>query len=595
MADYAPPLDEIRFVLEHVAGIDELSKLEGFEHADIDSTMAVLGEFGRFVVDKVLPTNRIGDEEGSHVGGDPADPTVVTPQVFKDAYAQYVESGWGTVPFDPGFGGGGFPWTVGIAMQELLNSGNVSFAMAPLLTQGALDMLLVHGSEEQKQRFLPKMVSGEWTGTMNLTEPDAGSDVGAVRTRAVPAGDGSYRITGTKIYITFGEHDLTENIIHLVLARTPGAPAGTKGISCFIVPKHLLEDDGALGRRNAVRVVSVEHKMGIRASPTCVLEYDAAVGYLVGDENAGMRYMFTMMNTARLSVGVEGLGLCEAAWQRARQHAKEREQGRAPGAAGARSPIVEHADVRRMLLTMKASTEALRALHYFDARQIDLGHHHPDEAGRIAATELAGLLTPLSKGWGTDLANEITSLAIQVFGGMGYIEETGVAQLYRDARITAIYEGTNGIQAMDLVGRKLPMRGGAVVAELVARMRATAEELGGAADLAPLGDRLADGLDVLQQATDWILANGATDPVQALAAATPYLRMFSQLVGAWLLGVEALAATRADPSSMPPGFAEAKVATARFFADHVLPTVNGLLPTITAGKADLFALTADQL
>ncbi len=594
MADYTPPLDEIRFVLEHVAGIDELSKLDGFEHADLDSTMAVLEEFGRFVVDKVLPTNREGDEEGSSVGGDPADPTVVTPQGFKDAYAQYVESGWGTVPFDPAFGGGGFPWTVGVAMQELLNSGNVAFAMAPLLTQGALEMLFAHGSEEQKERYLPKMVSSEWTGTMNLTEPDAGSDVGAVRTRAVPAADSTYRITGTKIYITFGEHDLTENIIHLVLARTPGAPPGTKGISCFIVPKHLIEDDGSLGRRNGVKVVSVEHKMGIRASPTCVLEYDDAVGYLVGDENAGMRYMFTMMNNARLSVGVEGLGLCEAAWQRARQHARERQQGRAPGAAGPRSAIVEHADVRRMLLTMKASTEALRALHYFDARQIDLGHHHPDETVRTAATELAGLLTPLSKGWGTDLANEITSLGIQVFGGMGYIEETGVAQLYRDARITAIYEGTNGIQAMDLVGRKLPMRGGGVVADLVVRMRATTEELGGAGgDLAAVGERLADGLDVLQQATDWILANGAADPVQALSAATPYLRLFSQVVGGWLLGVETLAASRA--ASLPPGFTEAKVATTRFFADHILPTVHGLLPTITAGKDDLFALTADQL
>ncbi|MEO5679490.1 MAG: acyl-CoA dehydrogenase, partial [Acidimicrobiales bacterium] len=307
-----------------------------------------------------------------------------------------------------------------------------------------------------------------------------------------------------------------------------------------------------------------------------------------------MRYMFTMMNNARLSVGVEGLGLCEAAYQRARRHARERQQGRAPGATG-RSAIVDHADVRRMLLTMKASTEALRALHYFDARQIDLGHHHPDPEGRAAAAELAGLLTPLSKGWGTDLANEITSLAIQVFGGMGYVEETGVAQLYRDARITAIYEGTNGIQAMDLVGRKLPMRGGGVVADLVARMQATAEELaGGGEALAPIGAGLTDGLGVLQQATDWILANAATDPVQALAAATPYLRLFSQVVGGWLLGVEALAATR-SAASLPAGFADAKVATARFFAAHILPTVHGLLPTITAGKADLFALAADEL
>ena len=591
MAEYTPPLDEIRFVLEHVVGLDELSKLEGFEHADLDATMAVLEEFGRFAVDKVMPTNRVGDQQGSRVVGDPADPTVVTADGFKEVYAQYVEAGWGTVPLDAGFGGGGFPWTVGVAMQEVLNSVNMAFAMGPMLTQGATDMLLAHGSEEQQQLYLPKMVSGEWTGTMNLTEPEAGSDLGAVRTRAVPAGDGTYRITGTKIYISFGEHDLTENIVHLVLARTPDAPPGTKGISCFIVPKHLVEADGSLGRRNGVKVVSVEHKMGIRASPTCVLEYDDAIGSMVGEENMGIRYMFTMMNTARLSVGVEGLGLCEAAYQRARQHARDRVQGRAPGASG-RSAIVEHADVRRMLLTMKASTEALRAVHYFDARQIDLGHHHPDPDERAAADELAGLLTPLSKGWGTDLATEITSLAIQVFGGMGYIEETGIAQLYRDARITAIYEGTNGIQAIDLVGRKLPMRGGGVVADLMARMRATAEELRGAGgDLAAIGDGLADGLEVLQQATDWVLTNGSSDPVQALAAATPYLRLFSQVVGGWLLGVEALAATR----SAPGDFATRKVATARFFADHILPTGHGLLPTITAGKDDLFALTADQL
>ncbi len=595
MADYAPPLEEIRFVLEHVAGLAELSTLNGFDHADPDATMEVLGEFGRFVVDKVAPTNRVGDEQGSRVAGTADDPTVVTADGFKEAYAQYVESGWGTVAADPDFGGGGFPWVVGVAMQEVLNSGNLAFALAPLLTQGALDLLHAHGSDEQKNAYLPNMVSGRWTGTMNLTEPDAGSDVGALRTRAVPADDGTYRISGTKIYITYGEHDLAENIIHLVLARTPDSPPGTRGVSCFLVPKHLVQADGSLGARNGVKVVSVEHKLGIRASPTCVLEFDEAVGTLIGDENTGMRSMFTMMNNARLSVGVEGLGLCEAAYQRARQHARDRRQGRAPGAAGTGpSAIVDHADVRRMLMTMRSSTEALRALHYFDARQIDLGRHHPEQAERTAAVELAGLLTPMSKGWGTDLANEVTSLAIQVFGGMGFIEETGVAQLYRDARITAIYEGTNGIQAMDLVGRKLPMRGGGVVADLVARMRATAGELQGVEDLASIGVALADGLDVLQQATDWVVANGAADPVQALAAATPYLRLFSQVVGGWLLGVEALAATGAA-ATLPAGFAEAKVATARFFAHHILPTGHGLLPTITAGKDDLFALSADQL
>src|SRR5688572_5021735 len=467
MAEYSAPLRDIRFVLEHLADLDGITKLAAFEHVDADGVYSVLEENARFMEDLVAPLNRVGDEQGS-VRND--DGSVTTPEGFKEAYQAYVEAGWNGVAFPPEYGGGGCPWVVGIAMQEILTSANMSFSMCPLLSQGAIDMLLHHGSEEQKETYLPKMVTGEWTGTMNLTEPQAGSDVGALTTKAVPQDDGSFRITGTKIFISWGEHDLSENIVHLVLARTPHAPPGTKGISCFIVPKHLINDDGSLGARNDVTCVSIEHKMGIKASPTCVLSFgdagEGAVGYLIGEESAGMRYMFTMMNNARVSVGVEGLSLAERAYQMALAYAKERRQGRAPGApAGEQSAIIDHPDVRRMLLTQKACIEALRGILYLNAAAMDRAAHHGDEAVRASSDELADILTPVSKGWGTDLGVELTSLALQVFGGMGYIEETGIAQLYRDARIAPIYEGTNGIQAMDLVGRKLPLRAGAAVGD----------------------------------------------------------------------------------------------------------------------------------
>ena len=400
---------------------------------------------------------------------------------FREAYRQYVDAGWGAVPFPPEFGGGGFPWLVTIVMQEMLASASLGFSTCPVLTQGAIDMLTQHGSPGQQATFLEKMVSGEWTGTMNLTEPQAGSDLGAVRTKAVPAGDGTWRITGQKIFITFGEHDLAGNIIHLVLARVPDAPPGTKGISCFIVPKYLVNEDGSLGSRNDLRCVSIEHKLGIRASPTCVMSFgDAggATGYLIGEANQGMRYMFTMMNTARLSVGVQGLAIAERAYQDALRYAQERRQGRVVGArAGESSPIVEYTDVRRMLLTMKAYIEAMRALLYTHAASIDLAGHHHDQAEREARRELAELLTPISKAWCTDLGVELTSIGLQVHGGMGYVEETGVAQYLRDSRIAPIYEGTNGIQAIDLVTRKVPMRGGGVVTDLLAQMEVLGREL----------------------------------------------------------------------------------------------------------------------
>jgi alkylation response protein AidB-like acyl-CoA dehydrogenase len=491
---------------------------------------------------------------------------------------------------------------VGIVMQELLNSANSSLAMAPLLTQGAIDAILHHGSEEQKETYLLKMVSAEWTGSMNLTEPDAGSDVGALRTKAIRQGDGTYRISGQKIFITFGDHTFTHNIVHLVLARTPDAPPGTKGISLFIVPKFLVNDDGSLGERNDVRVVSIEHKMGIRASPTCVLAYgddsDGAIGYLVGEENAGMRYMFTMMNNARLGVGIQALGLAERSYQKALQYAKDRKQGYAPGAArGEKSFIIEHPDVRRMLLTMKAYNESMRLMCLKVAEQIDVLRYGDDEATRKAAQEMVDLLIPLTKSYCTDLAETVTSLGIQIHGGMGFIEETGAAQFYRDTKITQIYEGTNGIQAMDLVGRKLPMRAGGVFEDQRARMQATLDELAaGGEDLVVIHRELAAALAALDETTNWILAEGLADPVQALSAATPYQRLFATTVAGWLMAQQALAARRVmDAGGSDAALAEVKSVTARFFAEHLLPQVHGLVAPVKAGSRDLFALTADQL
>ncbi len=595
MAEYSAPLRDMTFALDHQAGLAEVAALPGFDHVDRDAVLSLLEENARFMEDLVAPLNRVGDLQGS-VRND--DGTVTTPEGFVAAYKAYVDAGWGGVALPAAYGGGDFPWLVGVAMQEILTSANMAFSMCPLLTQGAIDMLLHHASEEQRETYLPKMVTGEWTGTMNLTEPHAGSDVGALTTRAVPQADGTYRITGTKIFISFGEHDMAENIIHLVLARTPDAPPGTKGISCFIVPKLLVNEDGSLGERNDVTCVSIEHKMGIKASPTCVLSFgdggEGAVGYLIGEENAGMRYMFTMMNNARLSVGLEGLSLAERAYQMALDYARERRQGRAPGApAGEQSPIVEHPDVRRMLLTMKSQIEALRGVIYLNAAAIDRTNRGATEDERAAGQELADILTPLSKAWGTDLGVEITSLAIQVYGGMGYIEESGVAQHFRDARIAPIYEGTNGIQAMDLVGRKLPMRGGAAVGDFIARMATVDEALVGAGDeLATIRTGLAAAIEDLRAATTWLLENGLADPRDALAGATPYLRLFAVTTGGWMMARQALAATEAltSASGADKAFYEAKLVSARFYCEQVLPQTKALLPAVTATNRDLAAM-----
>ena len=589
MSEYAAPLADMRFVLENVVDLPGLAKLPSFEHADPELVYGALEEAGRFFAQQFAPLNRIGDEQHSRRNDDGS---VTTPDGFKEAYRRYVDAGWGGVPFPADYGGGGFPWLVGLVIQEMITSANMGFSLCPLLTQGAIEALMHYGDEAQKETYLPKMVTGEWTGTMNLTEPQAGSDVGALTTKAVPADDGSWRITGQKIFITYGEHDLADNIIHLVLARVPGAPPGTKGISLFIVPKVLVNDDGSLGERNRVDCVSVERKMGINASPTCVMAYEDAVGYIIGEPNLGMRYMFTMMNNARLSVGLEGLALGERAYQQAVAYAHERRQGRAPGApAGESSPIVDMPDVRRMLLTMRSQIEALRCLAYLNAESIDLARRHPDESVRVWRQELADLLTPLTKGWGTDLGVELTSLAVQVHGGMGYIEETGVAQHYRDARIAPIYEGTNGIQAMDLIGRKLPMRGGGVMRDLEAEIGRTVEELRNGGDgLAMIGDRLDAGLSALRDATEWLLTDGLANPVDDLAGATPYLRMCGVVVGGWLLARSAQAASRllADGQG-DADFLRQKLVTTHFYVDQVLPQVHGLVPAVTAGAGDLTA------
>ncbi|MBU3689733.1 MAG: acyl-CoA dehydrogenase [Acidimicrobiales bacterium mtb01] len=585
MTDYRAPLHDIDFVLNRVCGLDRILSLPGYIEVDSSVVRDLMSEAARFMEEKVAPLNRVGDVHGVKRN---ADGSITTAPGFIEAYQAYVDAGWGAVPFDMGFGGGGFPWMVGVALQEILTSANMAFSMCPLLTQGAIDAIMHHGSEEQKMTYLPKMITGEWSGTMNLTEPDAGSDVGAVRTRALRQPDGTYLVTGTKIYISFGEHDMADNIVHLVLARTPDAPPGTKGISCFIVPKFLINPDGSLGRRNDVSCVSVEHKLGIHASPTCVLSYGdqgGAVGYLIGEENRGMQYMFTMMNQARLSVGLQGLSLGERAYQQALRYARERRQGRAPGApAGESSPIIDHPDVKRMLLTMKVTNEALRRLTYWNAACIDVANHHPDATEREWAADLAALLTPLSKGWGTDMGVEMTGLAVQIHGGMGFVEETGVAQHYRDARIATIYEGTNGIQAIDLVGRKLGLRGGEVVKRHLDAIAEAATRVKKHPDLAEAAKALETSLQATRRATEWLMAH-ATDPLSMLSGATPYLRMLSTVTAGFLLAESALIA-REHAAEVGESVVAERVASARFFCEQLMPASDGLVGAVT-GDAQL--------
>jgi len=590
MTDYRAPLDDIRFALRHVADLDGLAELESFAHADPDLVDGLLDEAARFYEEVVAPTNRDGDTVGSQRNDDGS---VSAAPGFAKAYKQGVEAGWGGIGMPEEYGGGSFPWLLSVAVQEMLTASNMAFSLCALLTQGAIDALLHHGTEEQREIYLRKMVTGEWSGTMNLTEPQAGSDVGALSSKAVPADDGTWLITGQKIFITWGEHDMADNIIHLVLARTPGSPPGTKGISLFLVPKILVDDDGTLGEPNDLSCVSIEHKLGIHGSPTCVMSFgdnEGAVGYMIGEENAGMRAMFTMMNSARLTVGLEGVAVAERAYQQALAYAHERLQGRALGAEpGTDSPIVEHPDVQRMLLDMKSSIAAMRGLCYRNAEAIDLSAHGADEATRTKAEELVAVLTPLSKSWSTDLGCELASIGVQVHGGMGYIEETGAAQHFRDARIAPIYEGTNGIQAMDLVGRKLGLRGGGVVRDHLASIEASVTSLDDIDDLASVRKHLAAALEATTEATDWLLDTAGSDTAAVLAGATAYLNMLAVTTGGQVLADGAVAA-----SSLAPEVAMDRAVLARFFAANRLAAVPGMLAAVTAGGADL-ALAAERI
>ncbi|NNF68938.1 MAG: acyl-CoA dehydrogenase [Acidimicrobiia bacterium] len=582
---YSPPLRDMRFALTHTADLAGLTSLDAFSHVDEDTVFGALDEAGRMVSEVIAPTNRDGDTIGSTL----VDGAVVTPDSFKKAYGELVAGGWAGVKFPAEWGGFGFPRVVGTALMEMITTANMAFSLCPMLTHSAVEALLAHGSDEHKAVYLEKLVTGEWAGTMHLTEAQAGSDVGALTSKAVPAGDGTWRVTGQKIFITFGDHDLTPNIIHFVLARTPDSPPGTKGISLFLVPKFLVDDDGTIGEPNDVTTVSTEHKLGIHGSPTCVMSFgdsgEGAVGYLVGEENGGMRAMFTMMNDARVAVGLQGLAISERSYQQAVTYAEERRQGRAVGADPTESsPIVDHPDVRRMLMTMKSTIEAMRALIYLNAASIDRAHSGSSDAEQARGSRLADLLTPISKGWGTDMGVELTSIGIQIHGGMGYVEETGSPQHFRDARIAPIYEGTNGIQAIDLVMRKLPMDGGDFVRGFIDELHDVARELDDQG-MEEIGRPLAAGLVALREAVDWLLA--CDDVNDRLAAASPFLRMAGVVIGGALLGQQALAAAAAGDS--------AKVATARFFARQVVPTVGGLIPAVTAGAGDLFAIDPTDL
>ncbi len=596
MADYRAPIKDALFALRHIGELEQLSKTERYSHADPETVASVLEEQGRFMQEVFAPTNAIGDRVGLKWTPD----GVETPAEFKTAYAKFVDAGWQGLNADPEYGGAGFPEAVFACAAEFETAANGALTMAPGLTTGAIECLQHWGTEEQKEVYLRKLITGEWTGTMNLTEPQAGSDVGLCTTKAIPQGDGSYKITGTKIFISFGEHDMAENIIHLVLARIPGSPPGTKGISLFIVPKFLVNDDGSLGERNDVKCVSIEHKMGIHASPTCVLSYGddgGAIGYLVGEENQGMRAMFTMMNSARIAVGIQGVALGDAAYQKALAYSQERRQGREIGGESKEAAfIIAHPDVRRMLLFMRSHIEAMRNLIVYNAVALDLSRALEGEEAEAWA-EIAELLTPITKAWCTDVGVEVTSTAVQVFGGMGYIEESGVSQHYRDMRIAPIYEGTNGIQAMDLVGRKLGLRMGGVVNDLMTRMTATVAELDAAGDeYASIARNLADAVETLSDATSWIMTSGLADPKEALAGATPYLRIFGIVVGGWLMARQALAArSELESGSSDTAYLRSKIVTARYYAEQHLPQADGLVAAVKGGAAVLYDIDADHL
>jgi acyl-CoA dehydrogenase len=591
---YRAPVEDIVFTLKHASGFAKAQADGLYGDLTDDDLAAVLGEAGRFASEVLAPLNAPGDRHGTPF----RDGEVTTAPGWKEAYRDWAAAGWNSVSGPAEWGGQGLPRAVNAACVEMWHSASMAFGLGPILTMAGVDALAAFGAEELKKVYLPKLVSGEWMGTMELTEPQAGSDVGALRARAERAGDGTYRITGTKIFITYGEHDFTENIIHFVLARIPGAPEGTRGLSLFVVPKFLVNPDGSLGARNDLRANSIEHKLGLHASPTCHMVYGdngACVGYIIGEEHRGMQAMFTMMNEARLAVGLQGVGIAEAATQQALAYARERKQGRPFQATSGESvPIVDHVDVRRMLLTMRALTRAARAICFATAVALDRARLAPDAAARKAAHERAALLTPVAKAFSTDIGTEVASLGIQVHGGMGFIEETGAAQYYRDVRISQIYEGTNGIQALDLVTRKVPLSGGDTVRGYIDELRRTVDNVKAANDPAfgATGARLAEATESLSEATEWLLAALAARPDAALAGATTYLRLFASAAGGCMLADEALAAARQDGENGSGADGPGRIAITRFFAENLAVQAPALARIVTGGADAMLAASA---
>ena len=589
---YTAPVKDMLFNIEHLARIDQVAQIPGFEDAGLETAQAVLEECAKLNESVIAPLNCEGDEYPSsfHEG------TVLTTPGFKEAYRQYIEGGWQGLQHPAEYGGQGLPKTIGASCGEMLQSANMSFALCPLLTDGAIEALLTAGSDELKAIYLEKLVSGHWTGTMNLTEPQAGSDLAAVRTRAEPQPDGTYKIFGTKIFITYGEHDMAENIVHLVLARVVGAPEGVKGISLFVVPKFLVQPDGSLGARNDAYCVSIEHKMGIKASPTAVLQYGdhgGAVGYLVGQENRGLEYMFIMMNAARYGVGVQGIGISERAYQKAVAYARDRVQSRpVDGSLSTAGPIIHHPDVRRMLMTMRATTEGCRAMACVGAAAFDAAHHHPDAEVRKQNATFYEFLVPLIKGYSTEMSLEVTSLGVQVHGGMGFIEETGAAQYYRDAKILTIYEGTTAIQANDLVGRKTGRDGGQTAKAIAAQIEATETQLvnNGSADATAVARRLRAARLAFLDVVDFIAGQGKSSPNAVYAGSVPYLMLSGNLVAGWQLARALLIAQEQIAEGKDVSFMNAKIATARFYAEHILTRVPGQRDAVVEGAESVTAL-----
>jgi len=589
MNDYRAPIKDMRFAMDELAGFKELSQIAGYEEATPDVADAILEEAARFAGEVIAPLNQVGDKQGCQLTPN----GVTTPPGWKEAYKQFCEAGWNGIASPADFGGQGLPDTLAVAVKEMVCSASLSFSLGPLLTTGAVEALLTCASDELKAIYLEKMVTGEWTGTMNLTEPQAGSDLALIRSRAEPQADGSYRIFGQKIFITYGDHDMTDNIVHLVLARLPDAPAGVKGISMFLVPKFLVNADGSLGARNDAHCIALEHKLGIHASPTCVMAYGdngGAVGYLLGEANRGLEYMFIMMNEARLGVGLQGIAIGERAYQQALAFARERKQGRDAVTGEPLVTIAKHPDIRRMLMLMKCRVEACRAMAYYAAGLLDRAHASADAEERKRYLFLTEFMIPIVKGGGTEMGVDVTSLGIQIHGGMGYIEETGAAQHWRDSRITTIYEGTTGIQANDLLFRKLMRDQGATAKVVFVEVQATVQALAasGKPELQAIGQRLAAALKAWVTASEWLAANAKTGLAGVLTAAVPYMHLAVTVSGGWLMGKAALAAAGyLDKGEGDQPFYRAKIATARFYADQLLPQAAAYAETVMAGDAAL--------